>query len=131
MKSAKFLDSHGDLLEAPLFAHVATLRPDDTPQVNPMWFVWRDGVIRLTCTTDRQKHQNVVHDPRVSLSVNDPESPYRYIEVRGRVVAIEPDPDGTFFTQLADRYGMDFGGPPEDKARRVVLVVRPEAFSGQ
>jgi PPOX class probable F420-dependent enzyme len=120
-----------DLLERPLFGHLATLRPDGSPQVNPMWFVWDGTHLRFTTTSTRQKHRNVTADPRVSVSVNDPDQPYRYLELRGKVVAIEPDPTAALFTELASRYGADFDGPPADAADRIVLVVRPEASSKQ
>jgi PPOX class probable F420-dependent enzyme len=125
-------DSHADLLTRPLFAHLATIRPDGTPQVNPMWFAWDGTHVRFTNTRTRRKYRNVTLEPRVAMSINDPEKPYRYLEVRGRVERIEPDPDAKFFAELADRYGLDLGGqPPADAADRVVLVVRPEAVSYQ
>jgi PPOX class probable F420-dependent enzyme len=124
-------DSHRDLLDRPLFCHLATLRPDGSPQANPMWFLWDGTHLRFTTTSTRQKHRNVTADPRVAISVNDPDQPYRYLEVRGRVTAIEPDPEGAFFIDLAARYGRDLGGPPGDAADRVVLVVRPDSASSQ
>ena len=123
-------ESHADLLTRPLFAHVGTNRPDGQPQVNPMWFEWDGQSIRLTCSTPRMKYRNVQHDPRVALSVTDPDAPYRYLEVRGVVKDIEPDPDGTFFDRLADRYGLKIGELP-DRRQRVVLVIEPTAFSCQ
>jgi PPOX class probable F420-dependent enzyme len=124
-------DSHADLLTRPLFGHLATLRPDGTPQVNPMWFTWDGTHLRFTTTTARRKHRNVVRDPRCAMSVNDPEQPYRYLEVRGEVVRIDPDPEALFFGELARRYDLALDGPPGDAADRVVLVVRPGAVSVQ
>jgi PPOX class probable F420-dependent enzyme len=125
-------ETHADLLTRPLFAHLGTVRRDGTPQVNPMWFSWDGTHLRFTNTRTRRKHRNVTHEPRVAVSINDPEQPYRYLEVRSRVERIEPDPGGMFFGVLADRYGLDLGGqPPADAADRVVFVVRPEAVSYQ
>jgi PPOX class probable F420-dependent enzyme len=124
-------DSHVDLLERPLFGHLATVRPDGTPQVNPMWFAWDGTHLRFTHTATRRKFQNVTTQPRVAISVIDPERPYRYLEVRGEVERIEPDPTGAFFAELADRYGLELDAPPPDAPDRVVLVVRPEAVSLQ
>jgi len=124
-------DSHLDLLTRPLFAHLATTRPDGTPQVNPMWFSW-DGVhLRFTGTTTRYKYRNISHDPRVAVSINDPEQPYRYLEIRGVVTGIEPDPDAAFFATLADRYDLALDGPPGDAPHRIVYVVEPRAASYQ
>ena len=89
-------DSHADLLEQALFAHYATVRADGAPQVNPMWFAWdpERGVIRMTHTKRRHNYRNVRREPRVALSITDPEDPYRYIQVRGVVESIEDDPTG-------------------------------------
>jgi PPOX class probable F420-dependent enzyme len=120
-----------DLLTRPLFAHLATIRPGGQPQVNPMWFAWDGEHLRFTNTTTRRKSRNVKLEPRVAISINDPDQPYRYLEVRGTVVAIEPDPGAVFFAELAARYHLPMDGPPSDAADRVVLVVKPEAVSCQ
>jgi len=123
--------SHEDLLTEPRFVHLATLGPDGAPQVNPVWTIWDGEVLRFTTTSDRQKHRNVVRDPRVSISVNDPERPYRYLEIRGEVEEIQPDPEGEFFDVLANRYGLSYEKPVGDKERRVVLIVRPKGVTYQ
>ncbi|WP_030898393.1 PPOX class F420-dependent oxidoreductase [Streptomyces sp. NRRL F-5126] len=124
-------DSHADLLERPLFGHLATIRAAGGVQVNPMWFSWDGVFVRFTNTTTRYKYRNVTADPRVAVSVNDPERPYRYLEVRGEVVRIDEDPSGAFFMTLAQRYGMELDGPPPDAPDRVVYVVKPTAVSFQ
>ena len=120
-----------DLLERPLFAHVATVRPDGVPQSNPMWFGWDGEFVYLTHTKKRQKYRNVRHEPRVALSIVDPEVPYRYVEVRGVVERIDDDPNGSMYVRLAERYGNESPKVPADAPDRVVLVVRPTAFSTQ
>lgn len=124
-------ESHLDLLERPLFAHLATSREDGSPQVNPMWFAWDGTHLRLTGTTVRYKHKNITRDPRVALSINDPDQPYRYLEVRGTVTSVLDDHTGAFFAVLADRYGMRLDGPPGDVAHRVVYVIRPDRATFQ
>jgi PPOX class probable F420-dependent enzyme len=123
-------DGYRDLLERPLFGHLATTRPDGSPQVNPMWFVFDGTHLRFTHTTRRAKHRNITADPRVAFSIHDPDQPYRYLEVRGKVVEVVPDPEGEFFVSLAKRYGEDWPAPP-DKADRVVYVVSVEKTSKQ
>ena len=120
-----------DLLERPLFAHLATVRADGMPQVNPMWFAWDGEFLRFTNTRKRRKFQNVSTEPRVAVSINDPDQPYRYLELRGRVERIEDDPEAAFFAALAERYDMKLDGPPADAPDRVIFVVRPEASSKQ
>jgi PPOX class probable F420-dependent enzyme len=124
-------DSHADLLDRPLYGHLGTVRPDGQPQVNPMWFSYDGEFLYFTNTKTRQKYRNVAADPRISLSINDPDEPYRYLEVRGRVERIDPDPTAKLFADLAARYGMHLDGPPADAADRVVIVVRPERVSFQ
>ncbi|MFI6604323.1 PPOX class F420-dependent oxidoreductase [Nonomuraea sp. NPDC050536] len=124
-------ESHEDLLTRPLFVHLATIGPQGVPHVQPVWQIWDGEVLRFTTTTDRQKCRNVTADPHVSISVNDPDQPYRYLEIRGLVEAIEPDTEGTFFDVLARRYDLPYDPPVGDKERRVVIVVRPVKTTSQ
>jgi hypothetical protein len=64
--------SHVDLLDKPMFAHLATVRPDGSPQTQVMWFVWDGERIRMTHTMTRQKYRNFQREPRVALSIADP-----------------------------------------------------------
>jgi PPOX class probable F420-dependent enzyme len=124
-------DSHLDLLNRPLFAHLATIGPDGAPQVNPVWTIWDGEFLRFTTTTDRRKCRNVRENPHVAVSVNDPEKPYRYLEIRGLVERVEADPSGDFFDVLAKRYGLEYDRPVGDAERRVVIVVRPTRTTQQ
>ena len=88
-------DGYESLLERPVYGHLATVRPDGRPQVNPMWFDWDGELLRFTHTTKRQKYRNIAANPNVAMSVIDPDNPYRYLEVRGVVEEIVPDPTGS------------------------------------
>jgi PPOX class probable F420-dependent enzyme len=128
---------YNDLLERPLYGHLATARPDGAVQVSPMWFDWDGELLRFAHTTRRQKYRNVQSNPRVAMSISDPDNPYRYLEVRGDVERIEPDRAASFFRRLANRYSGDEPPPdapprgeaPSDAADWVVIVVRPTGFS--
>jgi PPOX class probable F420-dependent enzyme len=124
--------THVDLLERPLFAHFATVRADGAPQVNPMWFLWdaERGVVKMTHTKRRHNYRNVQREPRVAMSITDPDMPYRYIQVRGVVEGIEDDPTGSLHEVLQKRYKGTVAEVP-DRENRVVLVIRPTAFRGQ
>ena len=118
------------LLERPLVADLATVRPDGTPQVNAMWFKWDGEHLLFTHLPSRQKGRNVAHNPAVAISVIDPDDPYRHLEVRGVVERVDPDPEGDFFVELAKWYDAPFGtDAPPDAADRTVLVVRPTKTS--
>jgi PPOX class probable F420-dependent enzyme len=118
-------DSHRDLLDRPLIAHVATVRDDGGPQSNPMWFGWDGERLRLTHTRTRQKFRNLRAEPRVALSIVDPANSQRYLEVRGVVEAVQDDVGGPVYRQLRERYGVDPDAPMPDADVRVVLVIRP------
>ncbi|WP_426574636.1 PPOX class F420-dependent oxidoreductase [Aquihabitans sp. McL0605] len=118
--------SHADLLDLPVSAHLGTVRPDGAPQVSEMWFVWDGEVVRFTHTNNRQKFKNFAHEPRVSFSIADPDDPYRFLEVRGVVESIEPDPNADFYVSLQERYGFSIGRG--DAPVRVVVTVRPTGY---
>jgi PPOX class probable F420-dependent enzyme len=120
-------ESHADLLDKPTFAHLATVRPDGSPQTNVMWFAWDGERIRMTHTKTRQKFRNLADEPRVALSIADPDNNYRFIEVRGVVESIEDDDDqASFYQSLQKRYGQSY--QIADAAVRVILNIRPEKF---
>ena len=119
------------LLEQPNYGALGTIRPDDTVQVNPMWFVFDGQQIRFTHTTKRGKFRNLQHNPSMALSIIDPDNPLRYLEVRGMLVDVQPDPTGAFYVELAHRYGITDQQAPADKADRVVLVMSVEKATRQ
>ncbi len=122
-------ESHADLLERPLFAHLATVRKDGAPQVNPMWFLYdreRNRVL-LTHTRTRHNFRYVQEEPRVALSITDPADQYRYLQLRGEIEKIEDDPTGHFYQVLQQRY-RGFATEVADRDVRVILTVRPTAW---
>lgn len=83
--TATIPESHKDLLLGKNFASVATLMPDGSPQVTPVWIDF-DGTDVVFNTADgRQKARNLDRDKRVAVSVFDSANPYRYIQIRGVV----------------------------------------------
>ena len=68
-------DGYAHLLDLPVYGHLATVRPDGSPQVNPMWFAWDGELLRFTHTTKRQKYRNIEANPNVAMSVVDPDNP--------------------------------------------------------
>src|SRR5437667_3993114 len=122
-------DSHADLLSRPLFAHLATVRPDGAPLVNPMWFLWDEarGVVKLTHTKRRSNYNFFQSEPRVAMDISDPDDPYRYLQIRGVVEAIEDDPTAAFYKVLQLRYRGTVG-EVSDREYRVVVTIRPTGF---
>lgn len=120
-------ESHRDLLDKKGFAHLASIGPDGEPQSHPVWYDFQDGRLVISTTKDRQKYRNITREPRVSATITDPENPYRYLEIRGRVEDIEDDPDKAFIDELAQKY-LDKDEYPNKvaDAERVNIAIEPE-----
>ena len=119
-----------DLLAKAAIAHLATLRPDGMLQSNPVWFEWDGEFMKFSTTKDRQKFRNLEEDPRMAISITDPEDPYRYLEVRGVVDTVKDDPDNAFIDRLSERYMGQRPYPyhqPGDE--RVTIYLRPTGSS--
>lgn len=119
-----------DLLERPLIAYLATLRPDGSLQCNPMWYSFDGERLRLSHTSTRQKFRNLESNPSMSLCIADPENTFRYVEVRGHVSDVEVDHDAQFHRDLRVRYGID-PDPVPDAGDRVVVTVTPTFIGGR
>ena len=102
---ADFPESHRYLLDAQ-FATLATLEPDNQPQLSELWFLYDEGEIRLSLNDTRRKTQNLVARPQCTLLILDVDNPFKYVELRGRA-RIEPDDDHAFADKLHSKYGAD------------------------
>ena len=111
------------LVTDPNFGSLATVRPDGTAQVNPMWFEFDGEHLLFTHTTKRAKYRNLQKNPSMALAVFDPENPLSYVEVRGVLSEVREDPTGAFYVRLGKRYGNATQEAPPDKADRVILVM--------
>lgn len=112
-----------DLIENPNYGVLGTIRPDNTVQNSPMWFLREGDTLRFTHTTKRAKYRNLQQNPSMSFCVIDPANPYRFVEVRGHLAEVIDDPTGAFYVTLGKRYGNPGQTPPPDSADRVVLVM--------
>ncbi|WBL35048.1 PPOX class F420-dependent oxidoreductase [Tepidiforma flava] len=119
--------SHRDLFEKPNFGHLATLMPDGSPQVTPVWVDIEGDTILFNTAEGRVKTRNLDRDGRVAISVADHQNPYRYIQVRGRVVSRTHEGADAHIDKLAKKYlGQDrypFRQPGE---QRVIYRIQPE-----
>jgi PPOX class probable F420-dependent enzyme len=120
-------DSHLDLFKKKAFGHLATLMPDGSPQVTPVWVDYDGQNVVINTAQGRQKDRNLQHDGRVAVSIIDPDNPYRYLEVRGRVVERTLEGADQHIDKMALKYlGKDkypFRQPGE---ARVLYKVKPE-----
>ena len=128
------LDKYRDLLEQKkAFDNLATVMPDGTPQVTPVWFDRAGGTIRVNTAKGRVKARNLKQGTPVALAIMDPDNPYRYVQIRGRVErVVEGGPAESHIDALAKKYlGKDqypFRGPGE---QRILYEIRPASASGQ
>lgn len=120
-----------DLLERPVYGVLATVGRDDAAQASPMWFEFIDGTIRFTHTNTRAKYKNLLRNPSMAFAIYDPENPYRYVELRGRLVEATPDPTGGFYQRLSVRYGNENPPAPADAEKRVILVMSIDKVVGR
>jgi len=93
-----------DLFEKQAFGNLGTLMKDGSPQVTPVWVDFDGKHVRFNSAKGRVKDKNVRRDPRVSVSLQDPANPYRYLEIRGRVVEITEKSADDHINKLSQKY---------------------------
>jgi len=125
-------DGYLDLLDRPLFAHFATVASDGSPRVNPMWFLWDNdaGILKLTHTNQRHNFRYLQKNPKVALTITDPDNQYRYLQLRGEIDHVEDDPTGAFYNTLQQRY-RGHTSEVKDRAFRVVFTIRLTGFKAR
>jgi PPOX class probable F420-dependent enzyme len=125
-------DKYLDLLQQKkAFANLATLMPDGTPQVTPVWFDYKDGVIRVNTAKGRVKARNMKEGAPVALAIMDPDNPYRYVQVRGRVKHVAEQNADAHIDTLAKKYlGKDKYPWARPGDVRVTYEIEPTSASG-
>jgi len=120
-----------DLLTKPSFANLATLMPDGQPQLSPVWNDFDGRYVLINTARGRQKDRNLRRNPRVSLCIMDPENPYRYLEVRGRVAEITEEGADAHIDRLAKKYLNQEKYPYRQPGEvRVIFKIEPEYATG-
>ena len=123
-------DKYRDLFQKRAFANLATLMPDGRPQVTPVWVDYDNGHIIVNTAKGRQKDLNMRRDPRVSMSIVDPDNPYRYVELRGKVSEVTEKGADAHIDKMAKKY-LDKDKYPFRKPGevRVLFKITPEHSS--
>jgi PPOX class probable F420-dependent enzyme len=105
------------------FAHLGTIMPDGMAQITPVWFDYDGTHIVFNTARGRTKDRNMQRDPRVTLAISDPDNPYRYVQVFGRVVDMTEHDGDVVIDRLAKKYlGVD--SYPYRKEGEVRVTVR-------
>jgi PPOX class probable F420-dependent enzyme len=97
----KFLDL---VTKKKAFANLATVMPDGSPQVTPVWVDYANGLIRVNTAKGRTKARNMTAGARVALAILDPDNPYRHLAVRGRVKRMTEQGADAHIDFLAKKY---------------------------
>lgn len=120
-------EKYHDLFQKKSFAQLATVMPDGSPQVSPVWFEFDGSNILVNSAKGRVKDQNMRRDPRVGIDIMDPDNPYRHLSIRGRVVDITEHGADAHIDKLTKKYiGQEkypYRGPGEV---RVIYKIQPE-----
>jgi len=127
----KLPDRVKEIIDNPVFAHVATVGPDGHPQNTVMW-IDRDGEhLLLNTAQGRAKWRNISADPRVGISVSPLKEPYVNLSLKGRVIEMRTGDGDAVIDRLAKKYlGVDTYPYRNPDEVRVTMVVEVEAVAG-
>ncbi len=117
-----------DLLapEKKAFAFIATVMPDGSPQVTPVWFDYTGAKIRINTARGRVKANNMAEGKRVAIAIMDPQNPYRYMQIRGPVVRVTEQRADAHIDSLAKKYlGQDRYPFHQPGVVRVIFEIEP------
>ena len=119
-----------DLFQKRAFAHVATIMPDGSPQVTPVWVDYDGTHVRINSARGRVKDKNLRRNPHVALTIQDPDNPYRYLQIRGRVAEVTETGADDHINKLSQKY---LGIPVYPSRRpgevRVLYRIEPQKVS--
>jgi PPOX class probable F420-dependent enzyme len=119
--------AYRDLFDKKAFAHIATVGTDGRPQVTPVWIDYDGTHVRFNTARGRVKDKNLQRNPKIALSIQDPDNPYRYLQIRGRVVEVTEKGADEHIDALAKKYtGQDRYGHRRPGEVRITVKVLPE-----
>jgi PPOX class probable F420-dependent enzyme len=129
---ANIPDKYLDLLQRKkAFAIIATLMPDGSPQATPVWFDYTNGLVRVNTAKGRVKARNLKQGAAVALAIVDPDNPYRYIQIRGRVRRVTEEGAGQHIDLLSKKYlGQDKYPHAQPGEVRLLCEIEPASASG-
>ena len=132
MKTKEIPAKYVDLLQGANFAHLATIMPDGTPQVTPVWFKFDGQSFWFNTAKGRQKDKNLKANPNVAASIIDPKNGYRYLEIRGKVIHHTEEGADALIDELAKKYmGVDsypYRSPSEVRVSYQIEITHTSAM---
>ncbi|MEU2667971.1 PPOX class F420-dependent oxidoreductase [Streptomyces sp. NPDC007164] len=131
--TAALSDDLKALLDTPVFVNIATVQPDGSPQVSPVWAKHDGDDVLISTTVGRRKEQNLRRDPRVTVLLQPFDAPYTYAEIRG-VATLTTEGGQELIDELAEKYTgkkyAEFNPASADDAERVVVRITPHKVVG-
>ncbi len=129
--AANIPEKYLDLFQQPAFANLATIMPDGSPQVTPVWCDYDGEHVIVNSAKGRVKDRNMRRNPHVALAILDPKNPYRYVEIRGRVAEITEKGADEHINRLAKKYlNVDTYPYRTPGEVRVIYKIAPDRISG-
>jgi PPOX class probable F420-dependent enzyme len=121
-------ESHKELLTTKkAFAQLATLNADGSPQVTPVWVDFNGTHVLINTAKGRVKAKNLAREPRVAIAVSDPDNPYRYLGIQGRVVDMTETGGDAHIDKMAKKYlGKDSYPGRTPGEVRIIVKISPE-----
>ena len=124
---AKIPEKFMDLFEKKAFGSLSTLMPDGSPQTNPVWVDYDNGEVWVNTAVGRLKDRNMKRDPRVSVALIDPDNPYRFLEIRGKVREVTQEGAAQHIDKMAKKYlGKDKYPFTQPGEQRILFKITPE-----
>jgi len=125
------LSKYRDIFDKKTFCYVATVGKDGTPQVTPVWCECDGTHVVFNTARGRVKDANLARNPKITLAASDPDNPYRYVQVKGRVAEVTEQGADAHIDKMAKKYlGKDtYPGRKPGEVRMIVKVV-PERVQG-
>jgi PPOX class probable F420-dependent enzyme len=124
---ASIPQSHADLLSKPAFASFATINPDGSPQVTPVWCDFDGTNILINTARGRKKARNLERNKRVAMAIIEPQNPYRYLGVEGHVVEMTESGAEAHIDKMAKKYlGQDKYPYRQPGEKRVIVKIAPD-----
>ena len=121
-----------DLLRKPSSCFLSTIMRDGSPQVTETWVDTDGERVIINTVTTHLKARNIERDPRVALAIQDPDNPFRYIQVRGRVIGMTTEGGTEGIEALSQKYtGRPYTWYGGRDQQRLILTIDPEHVSSQ
>ena len=118
------------LTQKAAIANIATVEPDGSPPVTPVWFDYTNGVVRVNTAKGRVKARNMSQGSKVALAIVDPDNAYRYVQVRGTVTKETTDGASAHIDSLAKKYlGKDVYPWHQPGEVRVMYEITPASVN--